>query len=411
MQPGQQVPPRDEPDHQYHEHRDGHAQRRPLQRGGRLQPGGVGTADGARRPVEEVGHLERGAGGERGSHGQPERAAHRTGESGEVLAGRVLPERDRRQYQQQQQLRREQHGDRHAVPRQPPAGGPGRPRPHRVDPDHRGQRERGGPQGRRGALGPRRRVLPDDHRRQRERDQREQHGQHGEREQQPAGDPAVVRREHPEQHRVERAEAERDVQRAQPADERLPAPEAGIGQPVTVHIGLALVLLVPGPGAPAEVPQHGQRGDRHQGQHREPAAGRREEAVREEREVRAGTAARVARCGALPGDQVDGDADRGEHEGDGDQGREQPAQRAVQGPSGARRAQPERHVGEHERQQQQPQGARGGAGGQVTPPVALQRGAAGAGGVAVRRQLPEEPGVRIAGHLSEQRPVEQALDR
>ena len=69
--------------------------------------------------------------------------------------------------------------------------------------------------------------------------------------------------------------------------------------------------------------------------------------------------------------------------------------------AGRRRAQPHRHVGQRERQQQQPERAGGGARGQVAPPVRLEPRAARAERGAVLGAGAEEAGLAVAGDLAD----------
>jgi hypothetical protein len=128
-----------------------------------------------------------------------------------------------------------------------------------------------------------------------------------------------------------------------------------------------------------------------------------------------GRSSRQALSGAaqLPGDQVQGDPDRGQRERGRDGQREETTQAVDDAAAGAlgRRPQPHRHVGQAERQQQQPERARRGAGGEIAPPVGLEAGAARAQGGAVLGTRAPEAGLAVTGDLTDDLPVEHVLGR
>ena len=191
-------------------------------------------------------------------------------------------------------------------------------------------------------------------------------------------------------------EHRRDVQAAQPADLGPAVPEGRRGQAVAVGVALGhCERLVPGPGAAGRgttARQTTRIGPSVASASRRPVGSKKP--VKSELSQGRRRCTRLSGGGALPGHQVEADADRGERERGGHREREDPAQAVHDPPAEARRrrAQPHRHVGERERQQQQPERAGGRAGGEVAPAVGLEARAARARVVApVLRTRAEEP--------------------
>jgi hypothetical protein len=387
----------------------------PLVRGRRLdQLPGLAVVGGGRLgpAVEEVGDPVRHPGGERDGDTEPRAGDQRAREPLQERAPRPGRQDHPAEDEHQQDLHGEEHGDGAAEDRQPVAGRPRVALEAGVREDETGQHDGGVAEPARERLRPAGRAVAvhDGAQGHREEPQQQDHG--GDAGQDVAERVPVVRDEHAQQHRVEGAERDRDVQRPEPADEGPAVPEARVCQPVAVAVGGDRVRLVPGPGPPAQEPQERDRQDGDQGGDGEPAAGRGERALGEHRQVSAVLQAAGQRR-ALPAQEVHRDLDERQDERRGHGQREDAGQRPDHGPwPGADvRPQPDGHVGEHEGQQEQPERAGGGTGGEVAPAVRLQGHAAGAGDRAVLRAGAEEPGVGVARDPPQQRAVQDVLRR